>query len=332
MRPWGSASPSARTIERIVVPLDGSRTAEVALPHAAAIAKVFGARVYLLGVTEPSPSGRMGTDSVEWRLACAETRAYLEGLAERLDVLGVAFEWATAEGRASEQILRFIDEKRADLVVLSSHGRGGITEFNLSGTASKVARSTNASILIVRARAAGTSGGFASYDRVLAPVDCTKRSEWSVHVAGAIARAVHAELVLATVIVRPEVLGRGSLEATALVKGLVGLNRDTAQKQLMQLAESVTDDDLIVREHVVEADHVEHALEQLADEEDCSLIVVSAHGGRPDTGRPFGSIPALLLEHSTKPVLVLQDVAWKRQEHASESAAEAVGSLPSSWA
>jgi nucleotide-binding universal stress UspA family protein len=321
-----------RTIERIVVPLDGSTTAECALPHALAIARAFDAKVVLLSVIESQPNRYGTTDSAEWRLERASARAYLEGLVTRFADLGVELEWELAEGRASEQILRVAETRNADLIAVCSHGRGGITEFNLSGTASKVLRGAGCSVFVARARENATADASVSYNRVLAAVDCTKRSQWAVHLAGSIARAHGAELVLGTVIARPAVLGDAEARARAepLAAQLVRLNRDVARDHLNQLVATIADPDLVVLDRIVEGDHVGRSLAQLAEDERCSLMVLSAHGGVPDTDWPFGSAPSLLLEHATMPVLVLQDVAWKDQRRGT-AGSEGVSRLPAQW-
>lgn len=322
-----------RTIERIVVPLDGSPLAEAALPHAAAIATAFGAEVLLLSVAEPAPGSPGGADSAESRLARVETAAYLDGIVGRLTELGVTASREVAEGRASEQILRFADERNADLMVLSTHGRGGLTEFDVSGTASKVLRAAGCSVLVVRARKAGSSGGLAAYGRVLVPVDCSMRSNWAVHLAGTIARAQGAELVLGTVVKRPEVLGNAEAQAEAapLVERLQRLNHDVARRHLHRLTRGVAHAGLVVQERVVEGEHVGQALERLADEEDCALIVLSAHGGSPELGWPFGSAANLLLEHATRPVLVLQDAAMNPRAGRVARESESAAALPPGW-
>jgi nucleotide-binding universal stress UspA family protein len=322
-----------RTLERMVVPLDGSALAEVALPHAAAIAKAFDAEILLLSVADSSAASPAGADSVDSRLVRAELTAYLDRIVSRFAELGIAASREVAEGRASEQILRFADERKADLLVLSTHGRGGVTEFDVSGTASKVLRAVGCSVLVARARVGGPADGVANYGRVLVPVDCTMRSNWAVHLAGTIARAQAAELVLGTVVRRPEVLGNAQahVEAAPLVEQLQRLNQEVASRHLHRLARGVAHAGLVVQERVVDGEHVGQALEKLADEEGCTLIVLSAHGGAPEMGWPFGSAANLLLEHAKRPVLVLQDASMKRRASVAAPDGEAAAALPPRW-
>lgn len=310
-----SAPDRRRTIQRVLIPLDGSTVAEAALPHVIAVARAFKAQVYLLSVIEPAPDSPSATDSSEWRLTRARTRVYLDGIAKRLAQQGIEAERAITEGSASEQILRFAEHQRIDLVVLCSHGKGGLTDFSLSGTVSKVLLRVRSSVLIVRAHAAAPGEPVAHYERILVPVDCSKTSQWVAHVAGAIAAAHGSELLLATVITRPETLGsthaRG--RAAPLADQLEQLNREAARRFLAWLARDVRRPDIAVRERILQAQHVGQTLATLAERENCALIVLSADGANRDPGLPFGSVPSLLLEHGNVAVLVLQGLRLPAQ-------------------
>jgi nucleotide-binding universal stress UspA family protein len=316
--PEATASEASRrpqqTIRRILVPLDGSTYAECALPHAVAIAKAFGSRICLLSVGVARHRGVQPANVAEWRIARAESQAYLELLAGSLRAEEIEADCECAEGRASEQILRSAAERGADLIVLSSHGEGGITDFHMSGTVSKVLEAAPSSLLVVRANKEPAAPPVPLYSHVMVPVDCTRRSDFAVHVGSAIARAQGAKLVLATVITPPEILGdpRDWAERHEHAVQLVRLNREYATRYLDRLASQVASEKLVIEPRVIDAEHVVKALQQLAEGEPRSLVALSAHGGHAGTGWLHGYVPALLLGHSSSPVLVLQDVTRGR--------------------
>jgi len=327
-----ATSPKIRTIQKILVPLDGSDIAQGVIPDVVAIARTFDAEVLLLSVIEQQPNA-WGADSADWRLARAVVRAGLDDVVRRLDTVGIHAQPALSDGRASEQILRFAEECGADLIAMCSHGRGGITDFNLSGTVSKVLRRAGCSVLVARAHTPGALPPATKYDHVLAPVDCSMQSKWAVHVAAAIAQKNSAELVLGTVVARPEVLGdaEAHAEARPLVNSLIELNRRVAARHLLRLTKEVAGERLTVRTLVIDGEHVGRAIDRLAESENCSLIVLAAHGRVPDTDWPFGSVPNLLLEHSSRSVLVLQDLARNGMTRRANSPARSVTGLPSGW-
>jgi nucleotide-binding universal stress UspA family protein len=297
-------------IHEILVPLDTSPLAERALPHVRALAAVFGARIHLLSVVERPAGGSAAVDSVDWRLARDENDAYLERVAAGLRQAGLEVDRETAGGAPAEQILESGRARGVDLIALTTHGRGGITDFPLSGTASKVVAGAETSVLLVRATAAGTADEALAYERILAPVDCSPRGDWAACFAAQLARAHQAELLLVAVVETPRLLGSPHQwsEQAKLARRLADLNRKIAERHLDVLAGQLDAGRRPLRKLVVEHGDAARALHAIAQEEGCSLVVLSAHGRSAGAGWPYGSVPRDLLEHSDLPVLVVQDV------------------------
>jgi nucleotide-binding universal stress UspA family protein len=250
----------------------------------------------------------------------AEVQGYLNRVAEVFQRAAVDVETRLLEGRAAERIVDLAREVEADLVVLSSHGRGGVSDFPLSGTASKLLARAATSVMIVRPRElAGDrperlAEPVPGYGRILVPFDCTKRSEWSARLAAQIARSEGGELLLATVVPVAEVLGdgAGSAEAARLAQRLATLNQDCAETRLAELEAGLACEGLGIRRRVLRQTDVLGALEGLATEEDVSLVVLSAHGSHGDRRWPYGAIATGLIEHLTVPVIVFQDSPARR--------------------
>ena len=105
-------------LSSILVPLDGSTLAERALPYAEALARPSGARVVLVRAV---PGDREhGTESE------AEARDYLNGLAARLAERVGVVETAVPHGAAAEAIVEEARRQGSDLIVMATHGRGGL--------------------------------------------------------------------------------------------------------------------------------------------------------------------------------------------------------------
>ena len=301
-------------METILLPLDRSTLAECTVDHALRVAKAFGARVILLSVIE-TDQRQNEVDSAEWRMARAEVQGYLNRIARAFQEAAVSVETRVLEGRAAERILDLAREADVDLILLSSHGRGGVTDFPLSGTAAKILACATVSLMIVRPGQLAAEperpqpAGKGLYGTILVPFDCTKRSEWSARLAASLARSEGGELLLVTVVAAPEVLGdppEGS-EAARLAQRLASLNRECAEAQLSALQKNLAGEGLSIRWRVVQDTDVTRALAAVAVEERVSLVVLSAHGSCGDPGRPHGIIAACLLEHLTRPVIVFQD-------------------------
>src|SRR3990172_8997778 len=126
-------------MQRILVPLDGSKLAEAALVHAAAVARAFSAETILLTVADrPTDEADSFADPFEWHVRRQEAAAYLESVAARLRARALSVTTAVSDGAPADAIQQAAAEHEAELVVMTSHGRGGLTEFALSGTVQKV--------------------------------------------------------------------------------------------------------------------------------------------------------------------------------------------------
>jgi nucleotide-binding universal stress UspA family protein len=307
------------TIRHILVPMDGSALAGCAVPFAAALAEVFAARLTLLRVLT-APNGHV--DPVAWELRRAEAHAHLADIERRLTERGLAASVAVLEGRPADRVLHFAHDHDVDLIVLSSHGEGGLTAWILSSTAHKVIARTHSSVLVVPAY--GTEAATpCRYRRILLPLDCSPRAECVLPIAAALARAHDAEIVLAHVIPEPELPRRmpASASDVALARQLTDRNREESERYLRSLAADLAAQHLRVRTETVVSPRRHHTLLELAESLDVDLIVVSAHGATGDPADRYGSMAEHLLQRSNRPILVLQDLSDAVRE--STRAAEA---------
>jgi nucleotide-binding universal stress UspA family protein len=153
----------------ILVPLDGSDTAALALTHAKALAQRFGSTLHLvravhtLGelseVATPSlaSSTAMSQDVVARQNAAseqAEARQYLDDVMKELQADGVRAETRVRAGRPAEQILDAARTAEADLLVLTAFGAGGAHTRApgaiYGGVADEVLRESHVPVLLVR--------------------------------------------------------------------------------------------------------------------------------------------------------------------------------------
>jgi len=140
---------------RILVPLDGSPRARRALPLAARIARASGGSVILFSVLEPAIQGAWRTQLVPVQMEnrMVERKgmtAELTRQAASEALRGVETTVEIAEGFPAPLILERAEERQADLIVLCSHGRTGLTRWALGSVAQKVASRSAIPVLIVR--------------------------------------------------------------------------------------------------------------------------------------------------------------------------------------
>lgn len=140
--------------ERILVPVDFSRHSEGAVSHALEFCHTFGARLHLLHVFEQpvTPEVYVGSWSTVASFPALEKslREALVGMAGRAEV-DVETEFHVREGRAVEGILDAAEEIPADLIVIATHGLGGLTHVMLGSVTEKVLRRAGCPVLTVKA-------------------------------------------------------------------------------------------------------------------------------------------------------------------------------------
>lgn len=143
-----------REVRRILVPLDGSKRAEAAIPHAATLARIYDADILLLYVA-PAP-GIEAVDSKFRRWIRRETMRVEARFAELRESLSpIPVRTAVDEGDPALRILRRSEALPGTLVALSSHGRTGIRRWAMGSVAEKVLHGTSAPMLIVKSFSSG---------------------------------------------------------------------------------------------------------------------------------------------------------------------------------
>ena len=145
--------------QRIVVALDGSTLAEQALDEARELSRLTGAPLHLLRVADVTRL-RFGANEAALAYAAlgeeigqeaAESRAYLDELAGRLGQDGAAVTVEVRTGFAATELIEAT--KPGDVLVLASHGRGGVARWLLGSVAEEVTRHARVPVLLVRGNA-----------------------------------------------------------------------------------------------------------------------------------------------------------------------------------
>jgi nucleotide-binding universal stress UspA family protein len=138
--------------QRILVPLDGSRLAEQALPHATSHAEHYAAKIVLLMVLGPlselSMAGRGAVLRAE-RASARLAEEYLEGVAAGLREQGLSVQTETAEGKPYLEIVHYAEENDIDLITMSTRGHSGLSRWLLGSVTDRVVRGATVPLLLV---------------------------------------------------------------------------------------------------------------------------------------------------------------------------------------
>jgi nucleotide-binding universal stress UspA family protein len=297
--------------DHILVPLDGSSLAERVLPHTVTVAQAFGARLTLLQVLERTqpPGQAQFVDPLGWYFNEAETRTYLDRWAARLQEAGLRTESALLEGQAAGHIIEFAHDHDVNLIILSSHGRSGLSGWNVSGIVQKIILRAYMPVMIVRAYQPVVSHltGL-RYRRLLVPLDCSQRAECVLPLAITLARFHKSELLLVHIVSKPPMPRRAppSQKDIELANQLTERNRLEAARYLEQLQSRLP---LDVQTRLLVRDNVAATLHDLVEQENVDLVVLSAHGYSGETKWPYGCATLNFISYGTTPLLIVQDLS-----------------------
>lgn len=317
--PVGASAPLADVpgapFHHIAACLDGSDLSERVIPHAVAVAAALGISVTLLRVLEGRPHGDVPPDPLEWEIRRREAREYLEQCATKWHDPLTAIAVELIDGHAAAQICNWARHHQADLLVVSSHGMSGPSEWSLANTPRKLVERAPGSLLLVPAAARPTDG-VARYRRILVPMDGSSRAESVLPLACKLVSDA-GELILAHVVPVPELTEIGPLDAEAveLRDRLLRRNERVAREYLGRLRARIAAGGAAVRVIVLHSDDVRGRLARLIGDEGVELVVMSAHGRSARCDAPCGSVTSDLLGRAATPMLIVRPAARDARRH-----------------
>ncbi len=151
--------------QMVMVPLDGSELAECVLPHVETIARGSKTKnVILVRVVEPlyGPADAyaawsgMSVKQAEMQKQAEterenEAKKYLKQVAERLDCGGANVQTKMLTGRPAETLSEYAVKNDADLIIIATHGRSGVSRWARGSVADRILHAACAPVLMVRA-------------------------------------------------------------------------------------------------------------------------------------------------------------------------------------
>lgn len=302
----------------ILVPLDGSLLAECVLPHVTAFAQAFDAKVTLLRVMDKRQSGELGQtfDLLNWQIAKTDAKLYLEKIAARLNQAGVQTHEVVLEGLVAESIIEFAQSQGMKLIVLSSHGHAGLSQWGISSVTQKIIYSAPSSVMLIRARQPVTGELIFRerlYQQIMAPLDGSWRAENVLPTTTLLSRFHKSKIHLVHVVKPPEMARHMPLiqEDLELSNRIVARNREEAVRYLDQMRVHSPLVDIDLKTHLLTSDNAAAALHELAEQEHIDLVALNAHGYSGNNQWPYGSMVNNFILYSQVPLLIVQDLPTK---------------------
>ena len=322
--------------QRILVPLDGSLRAERALPVAARIARASGGSIRLLQVVSPpiDYGGGLAVGTLVTRSMIeseiAEATSYLKIIANSDMLTGIATGTEVLYGPPAQDILAYSEAQEADLIVMCSHGRTGITRWVMGSVAHRLVHQSSVPVLVLLERVDVLSCSKTGLPfRVFVPLDGSQLAETALvpaaHVAAALAAPGRSEVHVAQVVKLYPTMAEGSFVSEFNEIALEGAKTyltkvaDQLQTTMRELKLSISwsiaceTQEADVPATLLElAEHGERGKE-VKDCGDGDLIAISTHGRGGLERWVMGSVTEHLLNSTKLPMLIVPPQRAKLQ-------------------
>ena len=303
-------------LRHILVPLDFSGLSRQALDCAVPLARKYGAKISLVHVAQSPfvmssfPEGGIvlpvNTDKL---VSVAKT--HLAELAAQLLPDELRGRTIVREGNAATEVVAAAKALKADLIVLSTHGRSGLKRVLLGSTAERILRHAHCPVLTVRRQEGEPAMRLLAqtkplypkqlpWRRILVPLDLSPASLRALQTAVALARASAARLLLLNV-VEPNPYVTGMEGAVLLIPDRDLM--DLAKQQLPRVARKFVPKSVPVTS-MVGRGRAADVIGETAEAEGVDLIVLATHGHTGWDRLLMGSTAEQVVRHAKCPVFV----------------------------
>lgn len=285
------------TIQTVLHPTDFSGRSSHALRVACTLARDHEARLILLHVlpeavlTVDELGTRLVPPSEEQRKAALDQLRSMKPIGQNLDV-----DCRIAEGAPAATVLRVAGETAADLIVLGTHGRTGLTRLVMGSVAEEVVRKAPCPVLAVKETA---SEDWWPVQAILHPTDFSRHSQEAFRLACALARGPEARLIILHVRAPSKVL----LDRGVPVVDRPGRQDTDVEASLRRI--KPPDPDVRVELRTERGNPAEEII-RVARATESGLIVMGAHGRTGLSRLLIGSVAEQVVRHAPCPVLIVK--------------------------
>jgi nucleotide-binding universal stress UspA family protein len=303
-------APQPVRFRSILLPLDSSPFAEQAIPWAAAIARKARARLRLALVHQtpfPPPlddsNARLYT-RIELAVRKAE-RDYMRRVAARIrEGGGIQLATATLTGSPAPALAEYAREVGADLVVMTTHGRGGVERMWLGSVADQLVRTLDVPVLLVRPKEGESVSRVPALEEILVPLDGSRRAEAALAPALGMAKLFGARVDLVQVVEPVALLLDAPVIPQSLDEELMALQRREAKDYLDDIADQISGQGMVGRASSILAGNALAGIQGAAAAPGVGMIALATHGRGGLRRLAVGSVTDKLVRTGDLPVLV----------------------------
>jgi len=326
-------------LRSILVPVDGSSLAEQAIPYAIAIAKRAGAHLRIALVHHEIPEVAVFASPKTYTMARLEMQrsedVYLQALSDRVrKKLGDALSSVALNGPVSPTLAEYVHDSEVDLVVMTSHGRGGVERLRLGSVADQLIRTLTVPTLVLRSGTAVPPES-PSFARILVPLDGSALAEAALGPASTMAQLCGGSLTLVRIVQPVFLCTDPALPLPSTYdEELTEMERAAAQGYLERMVELLRSQGLQASSRTLVGGAIAPDLMDLVERGQFGLIVLATHG-RGGIGRlALGSVADKLVRAAAVPVLVVRSAVQhgeaesmaRQQGHAAPGAVSSASS------
>jgi nucleotide-binding universal stress UspA family protein len=294
---------------RLLIPLDGSKTAEQVVPWARAFAASFRLPVELLVVIDVGTiltsveRARRFDKLVEQ--TSRDSKAYLERISGRF--VGSRVKRTIVQGITADVIVEKAAADESTLIAMTTHGRSGLNRWLLGSVAEKVLRATTNPLLLVRATPEGKTEGEATLKSIVAPLDGSELADEVLPTVAKIAKKIGCEVFLFRAYSNPYsafVSGGGpyAVNVNELLASVRDEARNYLEEKMAELRKEGVEEISYLLQEGVAADEIVAAASHTPE----SLTVMCSHGRSGVKRWALGSVTETVVRHSSGPVLVIR--------------------------
>lgn len=296
----------------IVVPLDGSLFAEQALPWARAIGRAARSKVRLVRVHESaalpiSVEAARYFNSMDQAVRRSE-RTYLREVVRRFRQSGgPPISSALLAGPVTDTLTHYVHDSRADLVVMTTHGRGPLQRLWLGSVADHLIRHLQVPALLIRPQDRPlTAKRPPAIKRMMVPLDGSSLAEAALAPASAVARLLEIEVVLlevvAPLLVNIPPMGPRSL---GFYEQAMKLVQSEAEEYLQAIAKRLNQEGLAASSRVVLGPEAAGTILSVARHGRVGLVAIATRGQGGILRLALGSVADKVVRGAGIPVLVI---------------------------
>jgi nucleotide-binding universal stress UspA family protein len=294
----------------LLIPLDGSTTAEKVLPYGRSLAGKLGIPVELIGIVDiAAMATHMAAEKARYLdafIAAGERSSddYLKRIAKTFP--GQSVKCSVAKGRPEEAIIEKAAAEKGTLIAMATHGRSGINRWLLGSVAEKVLRGTANPLLLVRATEHVDTVGEANLKSVVVPLDGSKLAESVLPSATSLAKLLNLEVILLRAYDLPATAYYGSEDYLPNYEELKSRLKDEARSYLETKVTALKLEGLAKVTPVLMEGSGADEIISFARKNPDTLVAMCTHGRSGVKRWVLGSVTEKVVRHSDDPVLVVR--------------------------